>query len=145
VRGRGVQAILSAMIVQRLDHVNIITDRLAETARFYAELLDLEERDGPPPSRPELVRWMHDRSGQAILHLNSVDCPRAFDRAVAPGAETGAIHHVALRCGEFEQVIARLDARGADYTVNDLSAIGLRQVFTADPNNVLLELNFFAT
>jgi hypothetical protein len=28
--------------------------------------------------------------------------------------------------------------------VNDLSSIGLRQIFTADPNNVLLELNFFA-
>lgn len=132
------------MIVERLDHVNIITDRLAETAHFYAELLDLEERDAPPPLRPDQVRWMYDQSGQAILHLNSVDCPRAFDRAVAPGAETGAIHHVALRCGGFDEVKARLDARDADYAVNDLSAIGLRQIFTADPNNVLLELNFFA-
>lgn len=133
------------MIVQRLDHVNIITDRLAETARFYAELLDLEERDGPPPLTPENARWMYNASGQAILHLNAVDCPRTFERAVAPGAETGAIHHVALRCGEFEEVKARLDARGADYRVNDIPAIGLRQIFTADPNNVLLELNFFAS
>ncbi|MFL0671249.1 MAG: VOC family protein [Erythrobacter sp.] len=134
---------IAPMIVERLDHVNIITDRLAETARFYAELLDLEERDGPPPLRPDQVRWMHDAGGQAILHLNSTDCPRAFDRAVMPGAETGAIHHVALRCGDFDVVKARLDARGADYRVNDLSSIGLKQIFTADPNNVLLELNFF--
>ncbi len=133
------------MIVQRLDHVNIITDRLVETARFYAELLDLEERDGPPPLRPDQVRWMYDHAGNAILHLNSLDCPRAFDRDVAPGAETGAIHHVALRCGDFEEVKARLDARGSDYRINDLSSIGLRQIFTADPNNVLLELNFFAS
>jgi catechol 2,3-dioxygenase-like lactoylglutathione lyase family enzyme len=140
-RGR----ILHHMIVQRLDHVNIITDRLAETARFYAELLDLEERDGPPPLRPEQVRWMYDHAGNAILHLNSVDCPRAFDRDVTPGSETGAIHHVALRCGDFEEVKARLDARGADYKVNDLSSIGLKQIFTPDPNNVLLELNFFAS
>lgn len=133
------------MIVQRLDHVNIITHRLAETARFYAELLDLEERDGPPPLPPHQVRWMHDHAGNAILHLNSVDCPRAFDRAVTPGSETGAIHHVALRCEKFETVKDRLDARGADYRVNDLSSIGLRQIFTADPNNVLLELNFFAS
>jgi catechol 2,3-dioxygenase-like lactoylglutathione lyase family enzyme len=131
------------MIVERLDHVNIITDQLAATARFYAELLDLEERDGPPPLKPEQVRWMYDQAGNAILHLNSVDCPRAFDRTVQPGAETGAIHHVALRCSNFPVVKARLDARGADYRVNDLSAIGLRQIFTADPNNVLLELNFF--
>ena len=133
------------MIVERLDHVNIITDRLAETARFYAELLDLEERDAPPPLTPAQARWMYDAKGQAILHINAVDCPRAFDRAVQPGAETGAIHHVALRCGAFEEVVARLDARGADYRVNDLSSIGLRQIFTADPNNVLLELNFFAS
>jgi catechol 2,3-dioxygenase-like lactoylglutathione lyase family enzyme len=131
------------MIVERLDHVNIITDRLAETALFYAELLDLEERDGPPPLKPGQVRWMYDPNGIAILHLNSVDCPRAFDRIVSPGAETGAIHHVALRCSNFDEVKARLDARGAEYRVNDLSAIGLRQIFTADPNNVLLELNFF--
>lgn len=136
---------LARMIVQRLDHVNIITDRLAETARFYAELLDLEERDGPPPLRPEQVRWMYDHAGNAILHLNSVDCPRAYDRVVTPGAETGAIHHVALRCGDFDGVKARLEARGSDYRLNDLSAIGLRQIFTTDPNNVLLELNFFAS
>ena len=32
----------------------------------------------------------------------------------------------------------------ADYQENLVSAINLRQIFTADPNNVLLELNFFA-
>ncbi len=131
------------MIVQRLDHVNIITDRLAETARFYAELLDLEERDGPPPLLPSQVRWMYDSSGQAILHLNAVDCLRVFERAVTPGSETGAIHHVALRCGDFDTVKARLDARGAEYKFNDVPSISLKQIFTADPNNVLLELNFF--
>ncbi len=131
------------MIVERLDHVNIITDRLTETARFYAELLDLEERDGPPPMKPDQTRWMFDSSDQAILHINSVDFPRVYDRAVAPGAETGAIHHVALRCGEFETVKARLDERNADYQVNDVPSIGLKQIFTTDPNNVLLELNFF--
>ncbi|GMN01892.1 VOC family protein [Erythrobacter sp. MTPC3] len=132
------------MIVERLDHVNIITDKLAETSMFYRELLDLEERDGPPPMRSDQVRWMVDRSGIAILHLNSADFPRHFDRKVEPGAETGAIHHVALRCNDFGEVKSRLDARGADYTINEVSSAGLRQIFTSDPNNVLLELNFFA-
>ena len=132
------------MIVERLDHVNIITDKLDETARFYAELLDLEERNGPPPMKAEHVRWMYDSSDQAILHLNSVEFPRLYDRDVAPGAQTGAIHHVALRCGDFDVVKARLDVRGADYQINDVPSIGLKQIFTTDPNNVLLELNFFA-
>ncbi|MCK0098786.1 VOC family protein [Qipengyuania sp. S6317L1] len=132
------------MIVERLDHVNIVTEDLTQTARFYAELLDLEERDGPPSMRPDQVRWMYDSRGQAILHLNSVDFPSTYKRPLHPGAATGAIHHVALRCEGFETVKSRLRDRGADFTVNEVPSIGLTQIFTIDPNNVLLELNFFA-
>jgi len=132
------------MKVEALDHVNIITDRLDETAAFYADLLSLECRDAPPPLTRQNAQWMHDGGGRAIIHINSVDCPRAFDREVRPGALTGALHHVALRLDGYEEVLARLDARGAEYRVNFVAAIGLRQIFTADPNNVLLELNFFA-
>jgi hypothetical protein len=49
----------------------------------------------------------------------------------------------ALNCSGFDETIARLDARGASYQINTVTSIGLRQVFTMDPNQVLLELNFF--
>lgn len=132
------------MNVNALDHVNIITDDLDGTATFYATLLGLERRDGPPPFRPDQIQWMHDKGGRPILHLNSVDCPRAYDRAVAPGGVTGAIHHVALNCSDHPAVAGRLDAMGRDYQVNRIDSIGLTQVFTLDPNGVLLELNFYA-
>ncbi len=132
------------MIVERLDHVNIITDKLEQTARFYSNLLDLEERDGPADMQPDQVRWMYDANGKAILHLNAIEFPRVFDREVAPGQETGAIHHIAFRCSDFELVKSRLNAAGANYALNKVPSIGLKQIFTADPNNVLLELNFFA-
>jgi hypothetical protein len=61
---------------------------------------------------------------------------------VMPGP-TGSIHHVALNCSGYDDVIARLSARERDHQVNLVAAIGLRQVFTMDPNGVLLELNFF--
>lgn len=131
------------MTVERLDHVNIIARDLEETARFYADLLDLEIRDAPPPLTPQNARWAFDRNGQAVIHINSVDCPRRFDRDVSPGA-TGAIHHVAFRCQGFDAIEARLKARGADYAASEIKANGLQQIFTADPNGVLLELNFFA-
>ena len=51
---------------------------------------------------------------------------------------------MALKCVGYEEVKGRLDAMGADYQENLVSAINLRQIFTPDPNNVLLELNFFA-
>ena len=69
---------------------------------------------------------------------------RAYDREVQPGSLTGALHHVALRCTGYDEVKGRLDAMGAEYQENLVSAINLRQIFTPDPNNVLLELNFFA-
>ena len=131
------------MQVNWLDHVNIITDRLDETAEFYRTLLGLERRDAPPPLTPQNAQWLYDTGGKAIMHINSVDCPRMFDRAVQPGALTGAVHHVALNCSGYAEMIRRIEARELAYQVNLIDAIGLKQIFVADPNNVLLELNFF--
>ena len=130
------------MRVGALDHVNIITADLAGTVRFYAELLELEPRDGPPPLTHENARWMYDESGRAILHINTLECPRAYDREVRAGP-TGALHHVALRCSGYAEVLARLNRRGIGHQLNDVAAVGLRQIFVLDPNQVLLELNFF--
>ena len=132
------------MQVNALDHINIITDRLDETAEFYRSLLDLERRNAPAPLTPQTAQWMFDAGGKPIIHINSVDCPRAFERTVEPGSLTGAIHHVALRCSGYDDVMARITALGLDHQINTVTSIGLRQIFTADPNNVLLELNFFA-
>lgn len=131
------------MQVNALDHVNIITDRLDETAEFYRAFLNLERRDAPPPLTPQTAQWMHDVSGKPIVHLNSVDCPRTFDRAVQPGELTGAVHHVALNCTGYDEMIRRIEARSLPHQTNLVAAIGLRQIFVSDPNNVLLELNFF--
>ena len=131
------------MHVDALDHINIISADLEGTVRFYAELLELEPRDGPPPLTHENARWMYDTSGRAIVHLNTLECPRAYDRAVDPGP-TGALHHVALRCSGYEEMRARLTRRGIGHRLNEVAAVGLRQIFVLDPNQVLLELNFFS-
>jgi 4-hydroxyphenylpyruvate dioxygenase-like putative hemolysin len=130
------------MKVNALDHVNIITADLDGTARFYADIFELDRRDAPAPLTPETAQWMFDDAGRAIIHINSLDCARTYQREVMPGA-TGSIHHVALNCTGYDDVVARLDARGLDHQSNLVTSIGLRQLFTMDPNGVLLELNFF--
>jgi len=130
------------MRVDALDHVNIITSDVDSSARFYAELFGLEPRDGPPPLTHENARWMYDDAGRAILHINSLECPRHYDREVRPGP-TGALHHLALRCSGYEELRARLKSRGLEHRLNEVTAIGLKQIFVLDPNQVLLELNFF--
>jgi hypothetical protein len=50
---------------------------------------------------------------------------------------------VALRCSNYEGLLARLKSRGLEYELNEVPAVALRQIFVLDPNSVLLELNFF--
>ena len=130
------------MRVNALDHVNISTEDMAGTTRFYADLLDLDVRNGPPPSKPEHVQWVYDLENRPIFHINAKGAPQAFQRDCPPGA-TGPIHHVALNCSGKAEVIARLESRGAEFSVQTIASIGLTQIFTHDPNGVLLELNFF--
>jgi catechol 2,3-dioxygenase-like lactoylglutathione lyase family enzyme len=130
------------MKVNALDHINIITPDLYGTARFYAEILDLQIRNAPAPLTPDNAQWMYDDADRAIIHINSLDCPRAYDRAVAQGP-TGSIHHVALNCSGYDDVTGRLETRNLAYQVNLIESVGLRQVFTMDPNGVLLEMNFW--
>lgn len=131
------------MRVNALDHVNIIVADLNGTARYYAELFGLERRDAPPPLTPSNAQWMYDAAGRAVIHINSLDCPRMYERDVSAGP-TGALHHVALNCTGYAEMVARLGARALPHKINLVQAIGLRQIFTVDPNGVLLELNFFA-
>jgi catechol 2,3-dioxygenase-like lactoylglutathione lyase family enzyme len=130
------------MRVNALDHVNVITADLERTARFYAQLFGLTRRDAPPPLTPRNAQWMYDDAGRAIIHINSLDCPRTYERKVEPGP-TGALHHVALNCSGYDEFMARLRSWHLEYQLNTVKAIGLRQVFTLDPNGILLELNFF--
>ena len=129
------------MRVNALDHVNIFTDDMAGSARFYNELLDLQVRDGPAPLRPEHVQWVYDGQDRPIIHLNTYGAPQAFRRDCAPGL-TGPIHHVALNCSGKADVIGRLQMRGAEFSVNEIASIGLTQVFTHDPNGVSAGVQF---
>ena len=132
------------MKVEALDHVNIVTDDLDRAARFYVQALGLERRDAPPPLTPANAQWMYDASGRAIIHLNTQDAPKGYQRPTPNAPKTGAIHHVALRCFGHAEMVARLEQLGLDHRHNKVVQIGLRQIFVPDPNGVLFELNFFS-
>ncbi|MGB3796603.1 MAG: VOC family protein, partial [Alteraurantiacibacter sp.] len=78
------------MQVEALDHINIITGDLDATASFYEDLLGLDRRDAPPPLTPKTAQWMFDAQDRAIIHINSLDCQRTYDREILPGDLTGA-------------------------------------------------------
>lgn len=131
------------MKVNALDHVNIVTDDIAGSARFYEEILGLVARDGPPPMKPEQVRWICDGEDRPIVHLNKRGTFQIYERDTR-GPATGALHHVAFNCSGIEEMLFRLKRHDIAHQLNEVPSIGLRQIFLIDPNGVLLELNFFA-
>ena len=130
------------MQVSGIDHVNILTDDLEKTARFYEDVLGLTRKENPAVRMGIAGYWMCDAAGDAVIHL--VDRLSSAERyeGYRPGEPTNAVHHVALRCRDFDETISKLDALGCEYRVNDLRHLGLRQIFVGDPNAVNLELNF---
>lgn len=131
------------MRVNALDHVNIVTEDVSGTAHFYADLLGLDVRDGPKPSKPEMVQWVYDDADRPIVHVNKVGAFQPFPRDSRPGPTTGAVHHVAFNCSGHGEMVAHLEDRGLTYAQNAVASIGLKQLFVVDPNGVLLELNFY--
>jgi catechol 2,3-dioxygenase-like lactoylglutathione lyase family enzyme len=129
------------MKVNRLDHVNVQTKRLDETVRFYADVLDLRADDPPPPLDPAEVQWMFDGDGRAIFHLSTPGSLNAIED-INIGADTGAVHHVALDCTGHDEMVDRLETLGVEHRLNHVQAIDLKQIFVRDPNGVLLELNY---
>ena len=124
------------MQVNALDHVNIRSRDIAASARFYAELLDLEVRNAPAPMTPEQALWICDRQGRAIIHLVQHNNEKG-----APGP-TGPIDHIALNCTGKRELIERLKQRGLECGVFDMPDGSRTLIFTRDPHGVSLELNF---
>lgn len=130
------------MRVNGLDHINIQSNDLAATVRFFADVLDLEPRDPPAGLDPKLVQWMYDREGRPLFHLSTPGMLLGESPELAGAGHTGPLHHVALDCSGHDAMIARLDALGLDHRTNHVASIELRQIFVRDPNGVLLELNY---
>ena len=130
------------MSVQALDHVNILTDDLDATVRFYETALGLTRGETPGAAMGYKGAWMCEPGGKAIVHLGLKQPGADYGPDNIPGEVTGAIHHVAFRSSGFEAAKARLDAAGYDYRANSYEHIGLCQIMVFDPNRVQVEMNF---
>ncbi|MEM7272641.1 MAG: VOC family protein [Actinomycetota bacterium] len=118
-------------LVRELDHFNLRTTRLAETSRFFQDVLGLEDRpdDRPPFGFPGAWLWVGDRP---LVHLIEVDTDQ--------GPPRGALDHVAFATDDFDGLITRLTDRGIKHRTADQPATGLRQVFFREPNGVQIEV-----
>jgi catechol 2,3-dioxygenase-like lactoylglutathione lyase family enzyme len=93
------------MTIRGIDHINISTDRLAETCAFFRTVLGLT--DGFRPPFPFPGAWLY-QGDQAVVHLIEKD------RAMVPSSEA-SLDHFAFAIDDYEAMEARLKANGIEF------------------------------
>ena len=119
-----------------LDHFNIRTRNLADTVRFYEDVMGLEK--GPRPNFAFPGAWMYSE-GKAVVHL--VDISRTEE---PQKPDSGVVHHVAFVSRGFADMQQRLESRRFKYEARQVPGGELWQIFVDDPNGVMIELNYEA-
>jgi catechol 2,3-dioxygenase-like lactoylglutathione lyase family enzyme len=117
-----------------LNHVSVVAKDMAESVRFYTEVLGLEVIPSPTFAFP--VTWM--AAGDLQVHL--------FDRD-GPGSEAPAFHHFGLEMDDFMTVYERVKALDIEEPEAFFSAVyelpdGSVQMYVRDPAGNLVELDF---
>jgi catechol 2,3-dioxygenase-like lactoylglutathione lyase family enzyme len=117
-----------------LDHFNIRTRKLAETVKFYEDVLGLEK--GARPNFAFPGAWMYSE-GKAVVHLVDIS---ATDEPQKP--DSGVVHHVAFASRDFAGMKRRLESKGMAFDSRQVPGGDLWQIFVDDPNGVMIELNY---
>ena len=115
-----------------LDHINIATDKLAETRTFFIEVLGLVERWRPDFDFPGHWLYVGDKP---VVHLVARGEPGAAGDAVA-------LNHIAFAISDLEAFTARLSAQGVRFAQIEVPNSPIQQIFLRDPNGVIIELNY---
>ena len=86
---------------KRIDHVEIVTDKPAETERFYTEVLGFEVSDIYPD---EMVP-----GGMAFLRCNPDHHGIALVGSMSGAAENVELNHIAFEVATLEEVMRARD------------------------------------
>jgi catechol 2,3-dioxygenase-like lactoylglutathione lyase family enzyme len=124
------------MRVGLLDHFNIRTRRLADTVRFYEEILGMHNGDRPNFNFPGA--WLYSE-GRPVVHLVDIS-PTAEPQK----PDSGVVHHIAFASRDFKGMQQHLQSRGMAFESREVPGGDLWQIFVRDPNGVMIELNYEA-
>ncbi|MGQ2996144.1 MULTISPECIES: VOC family protein [unclassified Variovorax] len=140
------------MTIRKLDHCSIRTPDLAASLRFYVDILGLREGHRPPFDFPGA--WLYrdgDQADYGVVHLIGIDRDHPEGLAAYLGDKpeaqlhgSGAIDHLAFLASGLAGMRARLRGAGLPFTERTVPAMGLHQLFVADPSGLTIELNYEA-
>ena len=127
------------MPVSDLNHLNIRCkpEKMQATKEFYEEFLGLKEGYRPDFTFPG--HWMYV-GDHPLVHI-STRPPKGTGEGQPEDLDAG-FGHIAFSATGLADVKAKLDAKGMSYEERPTPDQGVFQLFTHDPNDVLVEFCF---
>jgi catechol 2,3-dioxygenase-like lactoylglutathione lyase family enzyme len=122
------------MLIDKLEHYNIVTEKLDETIAFYVDVIGLA--NGYRPNFDFPGAWLY-AGEEAVVHLMQLGENRDFG--------SGSIDHVAFRGTDSQKTntfLTNLDIMNVEYIDRFIEDANIYQVFVTDPNGVKVEINF---
>lgn len=124
------------MQVDTIDHVNVETDDVNRSAKFYSEVIGLKE--GPRPNFDRPGFWMY-AGEKPVVHIIKT----APTNKMLTGSKDASISHFSLQIKNFKKAQDHLDSLGIKYDMRQVPGTKVRQLFLEDPEGVLIELIYF--
>ncbi|KKK36728.1 glyoxalase [Mesobacillus campisalis] len=119
---------------KELHHVSLNVTDLERAKKFYGEVLCLKELERPNFGFPGA--WY--KVGQQQLHLIVLPSSQTLRQDKKVGSREG---HFALRVGNYHETLEWLEKHGVEVLKKPDSVSGFAQIFCADPDGNLIELN----
>jgi catechol 2,3-dioxygenase-like lactoylglutathione lyase family enzyme len=136
------------MPLTNIDHYAIRTCKLEETKAFY-EVLGLV--DGKRPNFPFKGHWLY-LGEVALVHLISDDPnkPGGLEEYLGEAeggtknlSGSGSVDHLAFRATDASALKKRLEKQNIAFTEREVPNMRLFQIFAKDPNNIMIEINYY--
>jgi catechol 2,3-dioxygenase-like lactoylglutathione lyase family enzyme len=141
------------MRIGKIEHYNIRTEKLADTVRFYTEVLGFTNGKRPGNPKPNTGAWLYNDEGVPVVHVTAIDRndPERLKwvneylghRDLDSLNGSGSIDHVAFSGVGYDEVLARCRTLNVAARERLVEALSLRQLFVTDPNGISIELNFY--
>ncbi len=126
-------------MISGIAHIAIKTDDLDKTVRFYSEILNMVEVYRPPFKFAGV--WMgHNGEGGDLIHVYTGK--EALDEDGSAFAGSRAIDHFAVYAKGYQGFRQRFQDAGLDWKEQLVPDTERWQLFTYDPNGVMIELMF---
>jgi catechol 2,3-dioxygenase-like lactoylglutathione lyase family enzyme len=132
------------MPLTRLEHYLVLSDDIDKTRDFYRDVLGMTQGFRPQLDFPGYWLYVGD---VPCIHIAEWQSYARWTREVGIPVSTrapssGPVDHIAFNATGFDDFRARIRERGLAFSENSLDEIGMRQIFTRDPNGVPIEINF---